>query len=109
MPRWPIKDSKGLSIDRVQLARTFRPWGELAAHRVPIHFGGNGLLQAHSPGSSPYVVRRHLERARRSALRNFRGPFGVPDTQRAGTKFEDWLGHQLDRPLLALLQKKMKE
>src|SRR6202041_2300567 len=24
------------------------------------------------------------------ALWNFRGPFGVLDTQRAGTKFEDW-------------------
>jgi endoglucanase len=43
------------------------------------------------------------------ALWNFRGPFGVLDTQRPGTKFEDWHGHQLDRPLLALLQKKMKE
>jgi endoglucanase len=43
------------------------------------------------------------------ALWNFRGPFGVLHTQRAGTKFEDWHGHQLDRPLLALLQKKMKE
>jgi hypothetical protein len=29
----------------------------------------NGLLQAHAPGSSPNVVRRHLKRARRSALR----------------------------------------
>ena len=29
----------------------------------------NGLLKAHAHGSSPNVVRRHLERARRSALR----------------------------------------
>jgi endoglucanase len=43
------------------------------------------------------------------ALWKFRGPSGVLDTQRAGTEFEDWHGHQLDRPLLALLQKKMKE
>jgi endoglucanase len=39
VPTWPIKDSKGLTIDRAQLARTFQPWGELAAHWVPIHFG----------------------------------------------------------------------
>jgi endoglucanase len=42
------------------------------------------------------------------ALWNFRGPFGVLDTERRGTKFEDWHGHQLDRGLLSLLQKKMK-
>jgi len=42
------------------------------------------------------------------ALWNFRGPFGVLDTQRAGTKFEDWNGHQFDRPLLALPQKKQR-
>jgi len=43
-------------------------------------------------------------------LWNFRGPFGVLDldldTQRAGTKFEDWHGHPLDGPLLALLREK---
>jgi hypothetical protein len=42
------------------------------------------------------------------ALWNFRGPFGVLDTDRAGTKFENWYGHNLDRQLLSLLQSKMK-
>jgi endoglucanase len=42
------------------------------------------------------------------ALWNFRGPFGVLDTERPGTKFEDWRGHQLDRNLLTLLRKKTK-
>jgi hypothetical protein len=30
------------------------------------------------------------------ALWNFRGPFGVLDTDRPGTKFENWQGHQLE-------------
>ncbi len=113
VPTWPIKDSKGLTIDRAQLARTFQPRGELAAHRVPIHFGEMGCYK-HTP---PEVVHPWFDDTLsmlgglRSgwALWNFRGPFGVLDTQRAATKFEDWRGHQLDRPLLALLQKKMKE
>jgi endoglucanase len=113
VPTWPIKDSKGLTIDRAQLARTFQPWGELAAHRVPIHFGEMGCYK-HTP---PEVVLTWFDDTLsvlgdlRSgwALWNFRGPFGVLDTLRAGTNFEDWHGHQLDRPLLALLQKKMKE
>ncbi len=35
-------------------------------------------------------------------------PFGVLDTERPGTKFEDLKGHKLDRPLLRLLQKHAK-
>jgi hypothetical protein len=68
VPTRPIKDSKGLTIDRAQLARTFQPWGELAAHRVPIRFGEISCYK-HTPRSSPNVVQRHLERTRRSALR----------------------------------------
>jgi len=41
-------------------------------------------------------------------LWNFRGPFGVLDTERPATASQDWYGHKLDRPLLNLLQKKMK-
>jgi hypothetical protein len=33
----------------------------------------------------------------------------VLDTERRGKKFEDWQGHRLDRGLLSLLQKKMKQ
>jgi len=39
------------------------------------------------------------------ALWNFRGPFGVLDSQRADVRYEPFEGHQLDRKLLDLLQK----
>ena len=42
------------------------------------------------------------------ALWNFRGPFGIVDTNRAGTKFTDHHGHQLDSQLLKILQSKMQ-
>jgi aryl-phospho-beta-D-glucosidase BglC (GH1 family) len=79
---------------------------------VPIHFGEMGCYK-HTP---PQVVLAWFndtldvlgELNSGWALWNFRGPFGVLDTERAGTKFEDWQGHKLDRPLLALLQKKIK-
>jgi endoglucanase len=41
------------------------------------------------------------------ALWNFRGPFGILDTGRAGTDFQAWHGHQLDAKLLGVLQSKM--
>ena len=38
------------------------------------------------------------------ALWNFRGAFGVLDSQREDIEYEDWHGHKLDRALLDLLQ-----
>jgi endoglucanase len=112
LPTWPLKINKGAVIDRAELAHTFQPWSELAARGIPIHFGEMGCYK-HTP---PNVVLAWFDDTLRVlgdlhsgwALWNFRGPFGVLDTERRGTKFEDWHGHQLDRALLGLLQKKMK-
>lgn len=113
VPTWPIKDSKGATTDRAKLAKTFQPWGELAAHGIPIHFGEMGCYK-HTP---PDVVLAWFDDTLSVlgdlhsgwALWNFRGPFGVLDTERAGTKVEHWHGHKLDRQLLTLLQKKIKQ
>jgi aryl-phospho-beta-D-glucosidase BglC (GH1 family) len=39
------------------------------------------------------------------ALWNFRGPFGILDSQRRDVEYEDFHGHQLDRKMLDLLQR----
>jgi endoglucanase len=39
------------------------------------------------------------------ALWSFRGTFGILDSGRTDGAYEDFHGHQLDRKLLALLQK----
>jgi len=112
-PTWPLKDSKGKVIcDREILARTFQPWEELAAQGIPIHFGEMGCYK-HTPPqvvlawfSDTFSVLSELQTG--WALWNFRGPFGVLDTERAGTKYEKWHDHQLDRTLLSLLQQRMK-
>ncbi len=112
-PTWPLKDSHGkVTADRKTIADFVRPWRGLEQQRVSIHFGEMGCYK-HTP---PEVVLAWFndtldmigELKSGWALWNFRGPFGVLDTERPGTKFEDWQGHQLDRPLLTLLQKKMK-
>jgi len=113
LPAWPLKDDKGKIIcDRQTLTALFHPWAELSAQGVPIHFGEMGCYK-HTP---PSVVLAWFddtldvlgELNSGWALWNFRGPFGVIDTDRSGTKFEDWKGHKLDRPLLTLLQKHAK-
>jgi endoglucanase len=111
VPTWPLKTEKG-TIDRNELVHTFRPWSEPAAQGVPIHFGEMGCYK-HTP---PEVVLAWFDDTLSVigdlhsswALWNFRGPFGVLDSQRAGTKYHDWHGHQLDGSLLNLLQRSMK-
>jgi endoglucanase len=112
VPTWPLKDDKGKVIcDRQTLEILFQPWAALSAQGVPVHFGEMGCYK-HTP---PEVVMAWFndtlevvgELNSGWALWNFRGPFGVLDTERPGTRFEDWQGHKLDRPLLSLLQKKM--
>lgn len=113
LPTWPLKDASGKVIcDRQVQANTFHPWAELAQKGVPIHFGEMGCYK-HTPAevvlawfSDTLDEIANLKSG--WALWNFRGPFGVLDTERSGTKFENWHGHQLDRPLLNLLQSKVK-
>ena len=112
-PTWPLKDTTGQVIcDRSALAHAFQPWQGLASQGVPIHFGEMGCYK-HTPPqvvlawySDTLSVLGDLQTG--WALWNFRGPFGVLDTQRRGTKYENWHNHQLDRGLLTLLQQKMK-
>ena len=112
LPTWPLKDRQGRLYDRAALAATFQPWADLPRQGIPIHFGEMGAYK-HTP---PDVVLAWFDDTLDVlndlhtgwALWNFRGPFGILDTERSGTKFEDWHGHQLDRPLLNLLQKRMK-
>jgi len=42
------------------------------------------------------------------ALWNFRGPFGIIDSERTDVDYEDWHGHKLDRKMLNVLQKHEK-
>jgi endoglucanase len=113
VPTWPLKDDKGKIIcNRQKLAKDFHPWAGLSRQGAAIHFGEMGCYK-HTP---PDVVLAWFddtldvlgEMNSGWALWNFRGPFGVLDTERSGTKFEDWQGHNLDRSLLTLLQKKIK-
>ena len=113
LPTWPLKGGAGKVIcDRQTLVKAFQSWGEIEQKGVRIHFGEMGCYK-HTPPNVVLAwfddtldVLRDLQSG--WALWNFRGPFGVLDTERPGTKYEDWRGHQLDRALLNLLQGKMK-
>ncbi|MGA3263127.1 MAG: cellulase family glycosylhydrolase [Terracidiphilus sp.] len=112
-PKWPLQDAQGKVItDKRSMEEEFSPWRELAAHGVPIHIGEMGCHRG-TPAAVVYAwlndtLDMIVSMNAGWGLWNLRGPYGILDTDRAGTEYRDWHGHQLDFTLLRLLQEKMK-
>jgi endoglucanase len=108
-PEWPLKDDKGnVTYDREKLERLYDGWADAGKH-TRIHVGEMGCYKR-TPPKTVYawyedVLSIFNQLGWGYALWNFRGPFGVLDTERAGTQFESFHGHQLDRTLLTILQR----
>ncbi len=106
-PTWPHTEGDKV-WDRKALEEHYRPWGELAAKGIGVHCGEGG---SYSKTPHPVVLawlRDVMEILKGHsigyALWNFRGSFGVLDSERKDVASEDYHGHQLDRKLLSLLQ-----
>ena len=86
-----------------------QPWVDIQKVGVKVFVGETG-----APKTSPHPVyltwlKDNLENWKEAgwgwALWNFRGSFGILDSQRKDVKYEDFHGHQLDRKMLELLQR----
>ena len=106
-PTWP-GDLHGEKWDRGRLEEHYAPWIEIARRGVGVHCGEGGAFSF-----TPHEVflgwfRDVLDILTLNgigyALWNFRGSFGVMDSERQDVEYEDWNGHHLDRKLLRLLQ-----
>ena len=86
----------------------FQPWRELAAMGVPVHIGEFGAFNRTPHPVVMAWMGDFLALSKSAgwgwALWNFRGEFGVLDSQRTDVKYENFRGHQLDRQMLELLQ-----
>ena len=106
-PAWPIQEG-GRTWDRAALVEHYQPWADLAAAGVGVHCGEGGAYR-YTPHD---VVIRWLAEVTGIlkslnigiALWNFRGDFGILDSNRSDVDYEDWHGHRLDRALLDLLR-----
>lgn len=107
-PTWPgtVTDSK--RWDRSVLESHLRPWFELAGRGVGVHFNEGGVYN-----KTPHPVALAWlsdtlgllkEHNIGYAVWNFRGPFGILDSDRADVDYEDFHGHKLDRKMLEVLQ-----
>lgn len=107
-PTWPATINGRVYFDRGNLERYFAPWAAIAATGVPVHCGEFGVYR-HTPHD---VTLRYMadllevltQHKIGYALWEFRGTFGILDSQRIDVQYESWKGHQLDRKMLDLLQ-----
>jgi endoglucanase len=107
-PIWPDPEKKNHKWDRARLEELYKPWAELARRGVGVHCGECGAYS-----KTPHAVflawfRDVLDILKGHnigfALWNFRGSFGILDSERADVAYEDFHGRKLDRKLLSLLQ-----
>jgi len=102
-PTWP-----GHGWDRARLEAFYQPWADLARFGIGVHCGEGGAFNR-TPHPVVLAWLRDVMEILKGhnigyALWNFRGGFGVLDSDRADVEYEDFHGHHLDRKLLQLLQ-----
>jgi len=107
-PVWPGSKFLLRTWDRKALEEFYRPWAELARKGVGVHCGECGCHNQTPHGVFLAWFRDVLEiltgHGVGYALWNFRGSFGILDSERKDVEYEDWHGHKLDRKLLDLIQ-----
>lgn len=107
-PVWPgVMDGK--TFGRETLEAFYKPWIELKDKGVGVHCGECGCWR-----NTPHevflawfgdVIDILTKGGIGYALWNFRGDFGILDSERADVKYTDWHGHKLDSKLLEMLKK----
>ncbi len=84
------------------------PWKALEARGVGIHVGEWGAFNKTPHAATLAWMKDNLANWRKAgwgwALWNFRGSFGILDSDRTDVTYEDFHGHKLDRKMLEVLQ-----
>lgn len=107
-PTWPLKEG-GKTFDRTWLAEDrIRPWKEIEAKGVGVHVGEWGVYNKTPANVAMAWMKDCLSLWKEAgwgwALWNFRGSFGILDSERRDVSYENFKGHQLDSQMLELLQ-----
>ena len=93
--------------ERIQ-RQLIRPWQELQAMGVGVHFGGIGAYRYTPHDVTLRWMRDVLGLYRQSgfgwATWDFRGPLGILNSARADVGYDDFHGQKLDRAMLELLR-----
>jgi endoglucanase len=108
-PTWPLKEGDQIVWDREKLRQQrIEPWKNLREKGVGVHVGEWGAFNKTPHPVALAWMRDCLALWKEAgfgwALWNFRGSFGVLDSERSDVHYESFRGHQLDRKMMDLLQ-----
>jgi endoglucanase len=108
-PTWPLKLGPRDVWDKERLRRErVEPWKTLERAGVGVHVGEWGAFQCTPHNVVLAWMRDNLALWKEAgwgwSLWNFRGSFGVLDSNRADVKYEEFRGHKLDREMLEVLK-----
>ncbi len=89
------------------LVNYLKPWREFSAQGGAVLVGEWGCYSKTPHAVALAWMRAWLEEWKQArygwVLWNFRGSFGILDSNRSDVQYEDWHGHKLDRAMLNLL------
>ena len=107
-PSWPLKDGDEV-MDKAWLRKhNIEPWKKLESKGVGIHVGEWGAFRYTPHEVVLSWMRDFLSLWKEAgwgwAMWNFRGTFGILDSQREDVEYESFRGHKLDRKMLELIQ-----
>lgn len=107
LERWGIPIDMEWGRERI-LLQMIDPWKKVQAMGVGVHVGEFGAFSK-TPHDVVLAWMRELmgqwkEAGWGWAMWNFRGGFGILDSERADVQYEDFKGHKLDRKMLELIK-----
>lgn len=107
-PTWPLKVG-GETWDKERLRRqNIEPWRDLQRGGCGVHVGEWGAYKFTPHKVVLAWMRDWLDLWKEAgwgwAMWNFRGTFGILDSERTDVAYENWKGHKLDRRMLELIQ-----
>ncbi|NLN92659.1 MAG: cellulase family glycosylhydrolase [Candidatus Hydrogenedens sp.] len=109
LPDYPVKGENTVMDKQWLKEKHIDPWKALEEEGMPVMVGEFGAFS-----KTPHTVvlswmedclELWKEMGWGWALWNFRGEFGILDSNRRDVIYDNWRGHKLDRSMLALLQR----
>ena len=107
LDRWAVPIDMEWGRERIRL-QMIEPWKRVQAMGAGVHVGEFGAFSK-TPHDVVLAWMRELmgqwkEAGWGWAMWNFRGGFGILDSERADVQYEDFKGHKLDRKMLELIR-----
>jgi endoglucanase len=108
-PTWPLTIKEGDVWDKERLRKEqIEPWKALQGRGAGVHVGEWGAYQFTPHPVVLAWMRDYLGLWKEAgwgwSMWNFRGSFGILDSNRQDVAYEDWHGHKLDRQMVELIQ-----